>query len=144
MNLRAMSFAIGAVLLSGSAALADCHSVQTQSMQTTTLQTTFDAQTPAIVAPVSVSDSQSSYGTKNYSMRNLGNDSGNGTQNFSTIGVDYGIGPNVTGPVGNMGFAIGSGVYNGKLRTHSVGFPPHKQHYMIYDNNVSVGLPSIR
>ena len=147
MNLRAMSFAIGALMLSSSAAFADC-AAKTESMTTTTLQTTFDPSVPAIVQPSGFSET--AYTNKsdvcvNQSLRNMSNDSGDGSQNFSTIGVDYGVGPNVTGATGNIGLAIGNGCnMNGKLRSNSVGFAPHKKRYMIYDNNVSVALPMIR
>ncbi len=137
MKLRAISFAIGALMLSSGAAYADNITVQT-------MQTTFDPTIPAITQPLSMSESsyESKRKYKNRSEMNLSNDFGNGSQNSSTIGVDYGIGANITGPVGNPGLAI-SPPYSGRLRERTVG-SPHKRRVMIYDNNVSVALPSIR
>jgi hypothetical protein len=83
----------------------------------------------------------------NHSVKNIANDSGNGSQNAPTTGVDYGIGPNYTGPNGNVGLAYGTAKELGqqdRLRSHTAGFAPHHKRYMIYDNQLSVHLPAVR
>jgi len=83
----------------------------------------------------------------NQPVKNMANDSGNGSQNAPTAGVDYGVGPNYSGPNGNISQSYGTAKELGdqdKLRTHMAGFPPHHKRYMIYDNQLSVHLPAVR
>ncbi|MGH9553421.1 MAG: hypothetical protein ACRD3W_28830, partial [Terriglobales bacterium] len=118
------------LILSGSAALAN---VQIASSDVTTTSTISSTTAPGSEIV-------------NYSVRNYSNDFGNGTLMTPTVGVDYGVGPNLTGAVGQQAVQVDSGgqACFGALRGKSVGFPPHKNRYLMYDNNTSLALPAVR
>lgn len=150
MKLYAVPLAMSVLMLCGSVAMADCTSM-TQSTTTTTTSSDLPVYGAGSSATTTVVTSDSAYADHGYlvnrTVKNCANQSGNGSELAPTIGVDYGIGRNFSGPVGGTAVSIGSpcGVVDlGAMRTKTVGFPPHHRRWMIYDNNVSTALPLIR